>query len=132
MAGRVGASAEKKFWKMPELVTKLVSFLDGQSTLVLAQAHQLTLEVVQQPFVWNQLVRRSYPYSDWPVEEADVLRKRAEVMVLVQILKLAGDEKSRQLELELLGVICERFPPDPNDHRHWDEEEMDNLQLVSI
>ena len=73
--------AETKFWSTPELVEKLVFFLDASSILNLAQTHRLTQQIFQQPFVWNQLVRRSCPYNDWPVEEAEFLRKRAEVCV---------------------------------------------------
>ena len=73
--------AETKFWNTPELVEKLVFFLDASSILNLAQTHHLTQQICQLPFVWNQLVRRSCPYNDWPVEEAEFLRIRAEVCV---------------------------------------------------
>ena len=44
------------------LVTKLVTdFLDGSGIMALAGAHDLTLEVVQHPFVCNTVIRRFLP-----------------------------------------------------------------------
>ena len=40
-------SAEKMFWKSPELVDKLISFLDVESVSRLAELHQLTAQVLQ-------------------------------------------------------------------------------------
>ena len=37
--------AEMKFWRTPELVEKLLTFLDAGSTKLLAEAHHLTLEI---------------------------------------------------------------------------------------
>ena len=53
---------EKKFWKIPELVEKLITFLDAESVSELAQAHQLTVQVLQGTHSWNKLVRRTCPY----------------------------------------------------------------------
>ena len=119
MAGRVGAGAEKKFWKMPELVTKLVSFLDGQSTLVLAQAHQLTLEVVQQPFVWNKVVRRTCPDSkNLQNLQIQILFAMNEDKMKPLLAILDMSKGAHEMKLTLLEVICERFPP------YLDEEEI--------
>ena len=118
--------AEKKFWKMPELVTKLVSFLDGQSIMVLAQAHQLTLEVVQQPFVWNKVVRRACPDSkNLQNLQIQILfaMKEDKMKPLLAILDMF--KGAPEMKLTLLEVICERFPP------YLDEEIMtDNGDLL--
>ena len=110
MAGGVGAGAEKKFWKTPELVTKLVTFLDGQSTMVLAQAHHLTLDVVQHPFVWNKVVRRSCPDN-----KVNLDVNKDKIMPLLAILGMA--KGASEMKLTLLEVICERFPPDSKEGR---------------
>ena len=39
--------AEKKFWRTPELVEGLLPLLDPPSTLALAQAHPLTVGVME-------------------------------------------------------------------------------------
>ena len=43
-------SAEWKFWRTPELVEKLLTFLDAGSTKLLAESHDLTLEILEQAF----------------------------------------------------------------------------------
>ena len=50
--------AERKFWRIPELVETLLPFLDVKSILSLAQCHQLTLNILQGTFV--SLVYSSY------------------------------------------------------------------------
>ena len=56
--------AEKKFWRSPELVEELVSFLDTGSILTLAKCHQLTIDVFNSGnSVWNKLCSRTVPES---------------------------------------------------------------------
>ena len=57
--------AEKKFWRSPELVEKLISsFLDTGSILALAKSHQLTLDLLNSgTSVWNKLISRTCPES---------------------------------------------------------------------
>ena len=43
-------SAERKFWRTPELVEKLLTFLDPGSTKLLAESHDLTLQILGQAF----------------------------------------------------------------------------------
>ena len=57
-------SAEKMFWKTPELVDKLISFLDVESVSRLAELHQLTAQVLQGTSTWDKLVKRSCPYYE--------------------------------------------------------------------
>ena len=126
--GKDGISAEQKFWNThPELVERLLIFLDASSTMHLAQAHRITLQRLQFKSVWLKLVKRSCPRGEnrnWPIQEADVEKKRTLVGFLVGILKMFDVENSLQLELELLGVICTRFPvvspyrPGPGEEFH--------------
>ena len=110
-------AAEIKFWHSPELITGLTLFLDGRSTFALAKAHPFALMVLQAKSVWNKLVRRVCPFSygDQMGTErlADLEERLAEVMTevnhLVGILKLMDDQLAPLLDL--LDLICERFPP---------------------
>ena len=56
-------TAERKFWKCPELVEMLVAFLDVDSIYKIAKCHQLTLEVVEGKVVWNKLIKKVCPES---------------------------------------------------------------------
>ena len=40
------SSSERKVWQSPELLDKLLSYLDVSSTLHLAQAHAFTIQVL--------------------------------------------------------------------------------------
>ena len=65
--------AEKKFWRTPELVDRLITtFLDSKSTLALVKALPLALEVIEGKSSWIKLVRRVCPYYDpgvWPISD---------------------------------------------------------------
>ena len=56
------SEASKKFWRSPELVEKLLPFLDLETTLNLARTHKMTRDILQKSYIWNKLVRRSCPY----------------------------------------------------------------------
>ena len=49
--------ARTRFWSTPELVDRVVSFLDWKSSMLLARSNELALKVVQRPSVWNKLIR---------------------------------------------------------------------------
>ena len=100
------------FWNTPELIEKLLPYLDPSSTKCLAEAHDLTQETLLRDLDWSKLVRRAFPFSNntrWGEEgELEVVTRKARA--LAEILKMAANPKS--LQLELLHVICERFSPD--------------------
>ena len=103
--------AGKKFWKMPELVERLIPFLDADTTLALVKALPLALELIQGRSMWIKLVSRVCP-RDTDVllpEEPKLEEAVAKVMPLVEILKMMEDPNP--LLLDLLHCICERFPP---------------------
>ena len=112
--------AEKKFWKTPELVDRLMPFLDGQSTLSLVTALPLALEIVKGKASWIQLVKRVCPFetkdavdaAEW---EKQVAKERMDVLNLVEILKMMELEDPSPLLLDLLHVICKNFPPVDRD-----------------
>ena len=108
--------AAKIFWRTPELVEKLLPFLDLDSTLHLAQTHGLTRELLKKSFVWNKLIRRSCPshdgkdFHDFTPSHDE---KMSTVLRLVAILKLVKTPKV--LVMDLLELICARFERIRND-----------------
>ena len=62
----------EKFWNLPELVERLVSFLNPRSTLCLLQSNVLDKETLQESFsskAWTQLIRRCPRSEDELLEE---------------------------------------------------------------
>ena len=99
------SSAEKKVWETPELVEKLLPFLDPESTLALAQCQETVPSILQGTLLWNQFIRRACPFT----EEGNRLTNIDVVRCLVAVMKLMKNpDKPRQ---DLLELICERFPP---------------------
>ena len=102
--------AAKIFWRTPELVEKLLPFLDLDTTLHLAQTHRVTRELLNKSFVWNKLIRRSCPshdgkdFHDFTPSHDE---KMSTVLRLVAILKLVKTPKV--LVMDLLELICARF-----------------------
>ena len=107
--------AERKFWGCPELVERVLPFLDSNSVLSLCQALPAVVHVVQGKTPWNKLIRRTcnfvvnsteYVPLD-PLEETTV-QKHAKVMSLAEILMLMADPTEPLLDL--LDLICEKHP----------------------
>ena len=101
------------FWNTPELIERLLPYLDAESTKCLAEAHDLTQEtLLTRDSIWNKLLRRTFPYSKntrWDEDKLEEETLMPKARLLAQILKMASDPKS--LQLELLRVICEKLPP---------------------
>ena len=113
------SKADIKFWNCPELVEKLVLFLDNSSIAPLASAHEPVLNVIKNRSVWNKLMRRSCPTSQKMNERGTdvttcdfyVRLKKAKQMMegFVDILKILDDPGSHLLDL--LDFISKRSPP---------------------
>ena len=105
------SEAAKKFWGMPELVNKLLPFLDLESTLNLAKVHQLTRDILQGSFDWNKLISSTRIQDPGNLQyNADILEEKMEVVnLLVGILKLMMDPRANMLDL--LDTICKRSLP---------------------
>ena len=120
-----GNEAEKLFWRTPELVESLLHFLDPPSILELGQVHPLTIGVMQGTSTWSRFIRRSCPFepeteppnlqtSHVSVSEEEIEQKVMELKPIIGVLQLID---SPQLHLlDLLEIICQRFPP-----RDWGE-----------
>ena len=119
------------FWATPELVEKILPYLDLASTLSLVKAHGVTQAIVQRSLNWDKLVRLNCPFHhpsdldhfyDCRLREEKVEPKINLVRGLVAILKVLTN--LRTLLPNLLDVICERFsaraPTIPNDQNEID------------
>lgn len=118
----------QKLFRMPDLVDKLLSFLDATSTLCLAQSKiSCVLQILQHKTVpWNKMVRRTIsgnfkimwsPDRDWESGLLDgedrVLResfkeKRVHLLSLVDIFKMIEGPKMHKLH-HLLDAISEKY-----------------------
>ena len=103
--------AEAKFWETPELIEKLCSTLDLESTLSLARV--INKDILKRSMtskVWNALVRRSLDVTEYiPYDEDDDDDALDVAQKLASILKIM--ETPRALLMDALHVICERLPP---------------------
>ena len=103
--------AEELFWMTPELVEYLLSFLDPASILVLAKAHPFAKQVLQRGLNWTRMIKRSCPQQSLilqkPFQQELAAAARA-LEPIIETLHLLGKSESRLLQL--LEIICERFP----------------------
>ena len=104
--------AERKFWRLSELVENLLPFLDLTSTKELAEAHKLTRQILGRALNWDKMIKRTFPASEninrirGALEEGDLILVR----LVAQILLLAEDTDRPQMERSLLHKICGRYP----------------------
>ena len=96
---------EDKFWRSPDLLVQLLTFLDVSSTLALAKEVPLLLDLLQRKFIWKDFINRSNIDGDKELEE-----NKTEVSQIVEILKMMED--AEPLLQELLEVICLKFEKD--------------------
>ena len=91
--------------------------LNNENQDHLAQAHRLTLEVVLGQTVWKKLIRRTCllqktsgraGFGDLR-SELDFVQTRIVILDIVELLKTREDPLPHLLDL--LDLICERFPP---------------------
>ena len=114
--------AEQKFWQTPELIEGLLLYLNPESTLRLAIAHERTRNILQGSRVWNNLIKRSSP-----------LHLRDEFFSIghfVEILKLMEDSKANMQDL--LDAICEANPSDGGDSVQMGCRRHPNSHLISM
>ena len=116
--GICGVDAEMKFWGTPELVEKLLPFLDLESIKQLSTFQKLTRQILGKTFVWNQLIKRTFPRdhnidpedSVFPQHYEDLASDKAKVKLLTEILSLTEDSDRSELAMDLLHTICQRHP----------------------
>ena len=104
--------AEKMFLRLPELVEKLLVFLDTKSTLCLAIAHPFAREVLQNQVTWRKLLKRSISEDSFNQQD------KSNIKHLTEILRSLRNPKF--LLLDLLQEICAKCPPmDPRPQRDF-------------
>ena len=116
------SSSERKVWQSPELLDKLLSYLDVSSTLHLAQAHAFTIQVLQNKSCWNKFIRRTCPSQD-----SDGRQSKAAVEALAELLKMMGSPQD--LLRDLLDVVASKFPAEDHDWI-WIVDDDDELEIV--
>ena len=117
-------AAVKKFLRTPDLLEKLLPYLDAGTTLRLAQSKIscLVQHLKNYPEVWIKMVQRTLP-GDNKVEPAELgywnrvmesfEGKRVKMRNLAGILKMVDDADSQVSHLRhLLDTICVKSPPD--------------------
>ena len=100
------SEAERKVWMLPELVARLFSELDHESVLNLARV--VDKDVLKESLtskVWKKIISDNCPYKD---DDLEMEEKHVVMRNLAAILKLL--KTPSDLLLDLLDVICERFP----------------------
>ena len=117
-----------KFLETPELVEMLLPFLNAENTLAFAESGVINIKTLQGTLAWKKLVRRTIPSNKNPVynNSRDIQNRYNEVAPLIEILMMMQDCKSS--ELDLLNLICERFPPTVAE---GEEEEVESVTLLS-
>ena len=117
--------AEKSFWMTPELMENLLSFLDPGSILALAKSlgktHSLNTKLLLSGTVWTKFLERSFPKQSstlrmcfpWFPQHFATGRTNIHPSIvlepIIKILLLIGKPESHLLQL--LDLICDRFPP---------------------
>ena len=104
--------AAKKFWTIPELGEKLVSFLDPLSTLRLFQSNKMDEETMQKSLTsktWSKLIRQS-SVNELSRFDSNFEKQKEDVKVLVKILHFVELEELRTFLMLLLDLICETNP----------------------
>ena len=121
--GLAKSNAEKKFWETPELVEKLLHFLDLASTKELAESHRLTRQILQGVFFWNKLIKNTFPeggninvdHEQLPREDdLHLASERPKAKLLSQIMNMFEGSQQPLLEMDLLHTICERYKRNPD------------------
>ena len=111
------SEAERKFWRTPDLLERLLAVLDAKSVLALVKGLPPALAIIQRKPTWIKLVKRvcsniedprfdSVSYSLQQV----AAEHRSGLIPLVGILKRMTSNFRPRL-LDLLDVICDGNPP---------------------
>ena len=117
-------AAVKKFLQTPDLLEKLLPYLDAGTTLRLAQSKIscLVQHLKDYPEVWIKMVQRTLPgdnkvgpaeWGYWNRVRESFEGKRVKMQNLAGILKMVDDADSQVSHLRhLLDTICVKSPPD--------------------
>ena len=118
--------AVRQFWETPDLVEKLLPYLDLTSTKLLAESHKLTRQMLRKAFIWKKLIQRMLPreekinfpcdifgmplpFEDDPLLESE--RRKAKILAEILTLIKGGSLAQLELALVLIHAVGERNPP---------------------
>ena len=103
--------AVRKFWETTELIEHMLPYLDSKATMVLAQNHEKTLNILKGSVAWNKMIRRSCPWKGKGIGKVEEgMQEKINVMKnLVAILRLMDVDHRSHLMLDLLDLICKKF-----------------------
>ena len=113
-----GDDAEKIVLGTPELVEKLLSYLDLPSIKHLAEFHKVTRGILGNTFAWSKVIKRTFPEDEitntWTRfisgDDTMMASERQKARLLGKILGLMKRSERAELEMDLIHIICERFP----------------------
>jgi len=129
------SEAEKKVWGCPELLERLLVFLDPDSLVSLAEAHEPANSVLGKT-LWNKLVKQVCQGSGRSSSREcasykDLMLKRMKVVDLVEILK--SKEDPWDAFRDLLKEICKSFPAENSSLARlsfpWDDSDVVSVSL---
>ena len=113
---------QQKFFSTRELVERLISFLDTETTLSLAQSvvNEDTLRESLGSKAWSELIKRGSNGETGELQEEEEDEEELEeeyvsnLVKILKILKVMELEEPSKLILPLLDQICKMFPPGEN------------------
>ena len=103
--------AERKFWETTELIEHLLPYLDSKATMILAQNHETTLNILKGSVAWKKMIRWTCPWKGKGIGKLEEgMQEKINVMKnLVEILKLMDVDHRSHRMLDLLDLICKKF-----------------------
>ena len=103
--------AERKFWETTELIELMLPYLDSKATMILAQNHEKTLNILKGSVAWIKMIRQSCLWKGKGIGKLEEgMQDKINVMKnLVAILKLMDVDHRSHLTLDLLDLICKKF-----------------------
>ena len=98
-------AAETKFWRMPELIEKLLEYLDELSILSIVGVNLLSVEVLQTASktsdILSKLIRKVLGF-----DQPQIFQHQREKVERLATTLLAKLDRPEPLLLEVLDVIC--------------------------
>ena len=119
---QVAVSAERKFWGLPEMVEKLLPFLDPASTKELARTHDLTLQMLGKADIWEKMIRRAYNNTTLADrahiagDHPELAAEKSKALALSGILSLTRDSQQAQLDLLQQAICSSQLKPGAKGH----------------
>ena len=141
------SEAERKFWRTPDLLERLLAVLDAKSLLALVKGLPPALAIIQRKPTWIKLIKRVCSNIEDPRFGSDsheeflqqLAEHRSGLIPLVAIMKRMTSNFRPRL-LDLLDVICEGNPPvlrenvseECRSYEEYYEENLPGPELIKV